>query len=139
MFKCHLEFYEDSTKQYNNLTAKVATLTEKLNKQGYAKNRIEKVLTYVEEQLTCLGAAFYATPPSTLPAASYATVPLFDHAAQLHSNLTYSAPSSNSSTIARLDNTSIKNHKARIIKIFNLLMFYGNPAIDKISYKDWLL
>lgn len=54
LFKCFLESYENSTKQQDDLAAKFATLMEKLNEQNHAKNCVEKVFTYVEEQFTYL-------------------------------------------------------------------------------------
>ena len=142
-FKHFLESYEGFVKQVDKLEAKIAMLTEKLKEQGHVKSCVERVFTYVEKQLACFQANSHATSLPTHPLVP----PTTTHATPSASNLTgqpqaappHGTPHLNPLSTSGSDNASNKSHKPRMIKILDLLKFHRKPALDLISYKDWLL
>lgn len=112
---------------------------EKLKEKSHAKSHVERVLTYVEKQLSRLQTTHATLLPTiyvTFPFSNNATQP---HVALSHGNPAHGTPFLNSSTIARLDIILAESHKARVIKISDPLKFYRKPVIVLILYKDWLL
>ena len=131
-------------------------LEEKVKELDHAKSRVERALTYFEDQLNTLRAA----QPAPMPSAPSSVAPMAIHPIRYPTLLTQSlttAPASVVPVLAHVASSapasplpmpseydipnkpSDRNHMARVIKIPDPDTFYADKAKDEITYEDWHL
>ena len=143
-------------------------MEKKVNELEHAKSRIERALTYVEEQLNTLRAASLA-PPALIPSPPALTaspvVPIATHpiqyptlpmqfpvalvastyvATSAPASVAHVAPAPAPITPALLDYnvpSEPSSHVAtsKVVRIPDPLIFHADPTKDTIKYRDWHL